>query len=150
MTEAVPGSGVRFKENGDRLVSEIEFGDKVLEKGEGGKRIIQGIVPVAVGGVVGEAMESERSAEIAERMGGLIRPGSAGELEGIDPRAKAVAGESTKEAFFGAMAMGNDGTTAQLLFKGRPQGKERGRFEQVVSGDAVDLAGGPGDVLIAL
>lgn len=150
MTEAVPGGGVRFKENGDRLVRQTEFGNKVLEKGEGGKRIIQGIVPIAVGGVIGEICNFESGAEIAEGVGRLIGPGGAGEMEGIDPRTKAVAGESAKETFFGAMAVGNDGTAAQLLFQGRPERQKGGGFEEVIGGDAVDLAGGPGDVLIAL
>ena len=150
MSKAVPNGGVRFREDGDRLVGQIEFGDKVLEKGEGGKRIIQGIVPGAGGGVVGEAIESERSAEIAKGVGRLIRPGRAGELEGVDPWAEGVAGEGAEEAFFGAMPVSNDRATTQLFFEGGPKREQGGCVAEVVSADAVDLAGGPGDRLIAL
>ena len=41
MSEAVPGGSVGFEENGDRLVGQIEFRDKVLEKGERGKHIVR-------------------------------------------------------------------------------------------------------------
>jgi len=44
------------------------------------------------------------------------RPSGAGELEGVDPWAKAVAGEGAEEAFFGAVAVGDDGAAAELAF----------------------------------
>ena len=37
MTEAVPGGGVRFQENINRVIGKVEFGDEVFKDGQGGQ-----------------------------------------------------------------------------------------------------------------
>lgn len=37
-----------------------------------------------------------------------FRPSGAGEVEGVDPRSEAVAGEGAEEALFGALAVSDD------------------------------------------
>ena len=44
----------------------MEIINKMIEKGERSKRIIEGIVPVSVGGVFCEGIETERLAKIAQ------------------------------------------------------------------------------------
>ena len=68
MTEAVPGGSVRFQEELDRSFGELEGVDKMIEKCKRSKRIIEGIVPVSVGGVFCKGIESERLAKIAQGM----------------------------------------------------------------------------------
>ena len=112
----MPSGGVWFEEDLDGGIGEVEFRDKVLEKGEGGKGIVEGIVPISIGGVSGKVGEAEGGAEVAEGVGFFGRPGGAGELEGIDPGAEAVAGEGAEEAFFGAVPVGDDGAAAEIGF----------------------------------
>lgn len=122
----------------------------MLEKGERGKRIVEGIVPMTVGGVLGEISQAEGVAKIAERMRLFSGPGGAGKLQGVNPRAEAVAGEGAEEAFFGAMPVGYDGAAAEVAFENRPEGEEGRGVAKVISGDAVDFLSRPSDVLVTL
>lgn len=150
MTEFVPDGGVGLEEDFDGFVGELELVDKVSKKGEGCKCIVEGIVPLAGGGEVLEIGEAEGLAEVAEAVGFFAGPGGAGELEGVDPRAEGVPGEGAEESFFGAVAVGDDGSLGEGLLEGRPEGEERGGVGEVGGGDAVDFLGGPGDGLVAL
>lgn len=49
-------------------------------------------------------------------MGFFVWPGGPGKLEGINPRTKRVTGKGAEEAFFGAMTVGDDGTTPEVGF----------------------------------
>lgn len=132
------------------MIGQIEFGDKVLEKRERGKRIVEGIVPIPVGGMGGEFGQAQRGAEVAKGMRGLFRPGRAGQLEGVDPRTKGVTGEGTQKSLFRTVSVGHDRAPSQRTLQDRPEGEKRGGFKEIVWGDAVDLLSRPGDVLIAL
>ena len=150
MTGSVPDGGVRFEQNFDGQVAKIVLRNKVLEKGERGKRIVKGIVPGFRRCVLTEIVQPQRSAEVAKRVGFFIRPGSACELEGIDPGSKGVAGEGTKESFLGSVSMGDDGAATQLLLQDGPQ-REKGRgVAEILGGYTVNFPGGPGDVLITM
>ena len=88
----------------------------MLEKGERGKRIVKRIVPISVRRVLGKVSEAERGAEIAEGVGFFGGPSGAGELEGIDPRAETMTGEGAEKTFLSAMAVSDDGATAEGRF----------------------------------
>ena len=100
--------------------------------------------------VLAEVAQSQRSAEVSQRVRFFIGPGGARELESVDPRTKGVAGKRAQESFLGSMTVGHDGAAAQSLFKGGPQRKEGGSVAEVVGGDAVDFLCGPGDVLVTM
>jgi len=85
----------------------------MVEKGERSKRIIEGIVPVSIGGVFGKGIETERSAKIAQGMRGKVRPGGTGQLEGIDPGTEGMARKGAEEAFLGAVSVGYHGATSE-------------------------------------
>ncbi len=97
-------------------------------------------MPISVRGVLGEVGEAEGDAEITQRMGFLVRPGGAGQLEGVDPRAELVAGEGAEEAFFSAVAMGHDGSASEVAFENGPEGEQGRGLAEVIGRDAVDLA----------
>ena len=80
MTGAVPDGCVRLEENLDRSFCEILLGDKVLEKSERGKRIVKSIMPGFVGGMSVKVVQSQRGAEISERVRFFIGPSSPGQL----------------------------------------------------------------------
>jgi hypothetical protein len=150
MTGSVPDGGVRLEQNFDGQVAKIVLRNKVLEKGERGKRIVKGIVPGFRRCVLTEIVQPQRSAEVTKRVGFFIRPGGAGELEGIDPGSEGVAGEGAQESFLGSVPVGDDGAATQLLLQDGPQREEGRGVAEVVGGDAVNFPGGPGDVLIAM
>ena len=93
----------------------------MLEKGERGKRIVKSIVPGFFGGMLTEIVQSQRGAEISERVGLFVGPGGSGQLESVDPRSEGVAWEGTQKSFLCSVAMGNDWATAQLFFQNGPK-----------------------------
>ena len=78
-------------------------------------------MPAFPGCVGAEILNAEGGAKVAQRVGRLLRPSGAGELEGVDPRAEAVSWESAEEAFFGSMAVRYDGAAAELFFEDGPE-----------------------------
>ena len=54
MTGAMPDGGVWLEEDLDGRIAEVKFGNKVLEKRERGKRIVESIVPTLFRGMVAE------------------------------------------------------------------------------------------------
>lgn len=122
MSGAVPGAGVGAEEHLDRSIGKLELIDKVLEKGERGKCIVEGIVPAPIRGQGGELIESECGAEIAQGMGRLGRPSRAGQLQGVDPRAERMAGEGAQESLFGAVSMGHHRTAGKGSLHHWPEG----------------------------
>jgi len=66
VTEAVPDGSVRFQKELNRSIGELEIIYKMIEKSERSKCVIEGIVPVSVGGVFCEGIETERLAKIAQ------------------------------------------------------------------------------------
>ena len=83
-------------------------------------------------------------------MGFLVWPGGASQLKRVDPRTERVAGEGSEEAFFSAVTMGHDGAAAEVAFENGPEGEQGRGVTEVIGGDSVDLASGPGNVLLAL
>ena len=128
----------------------MELIDKMIEKSQRSKRIIEGIVPGFARSMVGKGIEAEGFAKIAQGMGGEIRPSCASELEGVDPRTKGVTGKGAEEAFFGSVSVGDHRALSKSGFQGWPERKERRCFGEVFGRDSVDFLGGPGDFLIAM
>ena len=81
----------------------------------------------------------------AERMGGEIGEGFAGEREGIDPGGEAVKGEGAKKPLFGASAVGDDGGSPEARAKLAPEVVHAWSIGKVIGGDTVDFLSGPGD-----
>jgi len=125
-------------------------GDDVFEQEQRCEGVVKGIMP-ATAGVVGFEDRGEATvfAEKREGMVGQLRPRGAGKEQRIDPRAEAVTGKRAQEALLGALAVGDDDGTGEVLFHLRPQGKQGGRSVEVFIPDPVDLARGPGDRCVA-
>ena len=124
MTGAVPDGCVRLEENLDRSFCEILLVDKVLEKSERGKRIVKSIMPGFSGGMSAKVVQSQRGAEISERVRFFTGPSSPGQLKSIDPRPEGVAWERTQKTFFSSVAMSNDWAMGELFFQDGPQRQE--------------------------
>lgn len=61
-----------------------------------------------------------------------------------------MAGKGAKESFLGAMPVGHHRSPHEIPFYHRPERQKGGRIMEIFGGDAVDLTGRPGDVLITL
>jgi hypothetical protein len=68
-------------------------------------------MPGFSGGMSAEIVQSQRGAEISERVGLFIRPSGSGQLKGVNPRPEGVAGECTQKSFLCAVAVSNDWAT---------------------------------------
>ena len=140
-----------MKEGIDRLVRQIMMADDVGQQHQRGDGIEKRVVPDLSGSERADAFrQQEVVADGTERMGGEVRPSGASEVEGIDPRAEAVAGKRAQESFFGALAVGDDDGSAEACFELRPERQQGGRFRQVFRGDPVHLLGGPMDRLVRM
>ena len=92
----------------------------------------------------------ERVAELSERVFREIRPGGAGEVEGVDPRTEAMAGKGAEEAFLGAFVVGDDDVPRKTRSELGPEGEKGRGIGEVGGGDAVDLLRGPVDGLVGV
>ena len=111
-----------MKEGIDRLVRQIVVVDDVGQQHQRGDGIEKRVVPDLSGSERADAFRQQQVvADGTERMGGEMRPGCARKVEGIDPRAEAVAGKGAQEPFLGALAMGDHDGSAEACFELRPE-----------------------------
>ena len=137
---------VGVEEEVERAGGESVLVDEMLEDGEGGHGIEEGVVPAALRGEILDSRgEAEPVADAAEGMVFEPRPGGAAQEEGVDPGAEGVAGKGPKEAFFGAVPVGDDGAPSEEAFEFGPEGEEGGGTGEMLGRDAMDPPGRPGD-----
>ena len=141
-----PAGLVGVEEGGERLVEQAGAVDYGGGEGGGGGGVEEGVMPAATGNELLEGGgELEGVAEGGKRVAGEVGPGGAREVERVDPRAEAVAGEGAEEAFLGAFGVGEDDGSGEQVAQGGPELDQRGGIDEIVIGDAVNLAGRPGD-----
>ena len=122
---------------------------QMREQNERGDRVEQRVVPRLGGDQRVDGFgQSVGLTKRAERVVRQLRPGGAGEQQGVDPRAEAMAGEGAEEALFRAFAMGDDDRAGETAFEFRPQQQQGRGVGEILRADAVDFPRGPLDRLV--